>query len=393
MAELQQGVPRLCAEVLSRSGCGGSPRTGCTPTKPKIVLYKFAFRKLGRTANRIKSVRPIHPVRPTRPIGTYPPRRAGRTTDSGNNGEIPITKNLTIQGNTGKTSDILDADGKNRIFSVASGKKLTLKNLTLENGRGDRGGGIRADSNCTLSMMGCILKSNRVESATIGGGIYASDTIITMKYCTLTGNVARESNGTGSGGVIYAAGNKTLTIENCTFTGNKGDYGGCIRTENNITLTMKNCTFTGNEGRFGGCIYAANSTVRIEGGSIGGTEAGEANNATDSGGSGVGGGLYIHENTTLTLKNCTVTGNTAQAKGGGVYVTGNNVQFIMEGSTIITPAADKNDVYLENDKMITVNNTLSPQGGTAARITRQTTARLRKRLPEAPPARNTASLQ
>ena len=41
----------------------------------------------------------------------------------------------------------------------------------------------------------------------------------------------------------------------------------------------------------------------------------------------------------------------------------------MEGSTTITPAADKNDVYLENGKMITVDDTLSPQGGTAARIT------------------------
>ena len=293
------------------------------------------------------------------------------TDESGNSNkdEISINKNLTIQGNIDKTSDILDADGKNRIFSVANGKKLTLKNLTLENGSGDYGGGIRADSNCTLSMTGCILKGNRVGAATIGGGIYANDTAITMKYCTLTGNVARESNGTGSGGVIYAAGNKTLTIENCTFTGNKGDYGGCIRTENNIALTMKNCTFTGNEGRFGGCIHAANSTVTIEGGSIGGTEAGDANNVTAISGDGKGGGLYINENTTLTLKNCTVTGNTAQEKGGGVYVKGNNAKLIMEGSATITPAADKNDVYLENDKMITVDDTLSPQGGTAARIT------------------------
>ena len=288
------------------------------------------------------------------------------TDDSGNKGEIRIDKNLTIQGNTGKTSDILDADGKNRIFSVANGKTLTLKNLTLENGSGDYGGGIRADSNCTLTMTGCILKGNKVNR--LGGGIYASNTTITMKDCTLTGNVAHEPSGTASGGGIYADNNKMVTIENCTFTGNKGDYGGCIRTDSSIiTLTIKNCTFTGNNGRFGGCIYAANSTVTIEGGSIGGTDAGKANNATDSGGS--GGGLYIGNNTTLTLKNCTVTGNTALEKGGSVYVTGYNAKLIMEGSTTITPAADKNDVYLDNNNMITVDNTLSPQGGTAARIT------------------------
>ena len=227
------------------------------------------------------------------------------TDDSGNNGEIRINKNLTIQGNTDKTSDILDAKSKNRIFSVANDKTLTLKNLTLENGSGDYGGGIRADSNCTLTMTGCILKGNKVNR--LGGGIYADN-------------------------------NKTVTIENCTFTGNKG--------------------------RLGGCIYAANSTVTIEDGSIGGTEAGKANNATDS-----SGGLYIGNNTTLTIKNCTVTGNTAQVKGGGVYVTGNNAKLIMEGSTTITPAADKNDVYLDNNNMITVNDMLSPQGGTAARIT------------------------
>ena len=233
----------------------------------------------------------------------HPPRRAERTTASDDNGGIRINKNLTIQGNTGKTSDMLDADGKNRIFSVANGKTLTLKNLTLENGSGDYGGGIRADSNCTLTMTGCILKGNKVNR--LGGGIYASATTITMKDCTLTGNEAHESNVTASGGVIYAE----------------------------------------------------NSTVTIEGGSIVGSKAGYANNANYSDGS--GGGLYISNSTTLTLKNCTVTGNTAQEKGGSVYVTGNNAKLIMEESTTITPAADKNDVYLDNNNMITVDDALT----------------------------------
>ena len=62
------------------------------------------------------------------------------TTDSGNNGEIVINKNLTIKGKTGKASDILNANknegGKSahRIFKVASGKTLTLENLTLKGG-------------------------------------------------------------------------------------------------------------------------------------------------------------------------------------------------------------------------------------------------------------------
>ncbi|MGP1459743.1 MAG: hypothetical protein ACTTKL_10630 [Treponema sp.] len=53
----------------------------------------------------------------------------------------------------------------------------------------------------------------------------------------------------------------------------------------------------------------------------------------------------------------------------------------MKGSVTVTPSTGsdtnvqgKNDVYLENGKMITINDTLSPTGGTAARITPSTYA-------------------
>ena len=52
---------------------------------------------------------------------------------SGNNGEIVINKNITIQG-TGRTSEKLDAGSFSRIFRVTNGKTLTLQNITLTGG-------------------------------------------------------------------------------------------------------------------------------------------------------------------------------------------------------------------------------------------------------------------
>lgn len=59
--------------------------------------------------------------------------RIGAT--SGNSGEIEIDETLTIEGKTGPDKDILDANGLSRIFKVASGKTLILKNLTLTGGK------------------------------------------------------------------------------------------------------------------------------------------------------------------------------------------------------------------------------------------------------------------
>ena len=113
----------------------------------------------------------------------------------------------------------------------------------------------------------------------------------------------------------------------------------------NTPSTIK---LTGNTAeKNGGAVYAEKisgltpilSTVTIEGGTIGGAGT-NANKATGTGtGEGLGGGIYIGESCTLTLENndqnegCTVQGNTANNKGGGVYVDSNSI-FNMHGGTI-----------------------------------------------------------
>ena len=314
------------------------------------------------------------------------------TTDSGNSGEITIGRNLTIKGKTGKTSDILNANnnegGKSahRIFKVASGKTLTLENLTLKGGIvdtfGEQGGGaIYAEGQ--LTMMNCTVTGNRIAATggSNGGGICAGSTL-TMTDCIVTDNTADDTDGWGGGG-IYAVG--TLTMTNCSITNNRtlcnggGVYAGG-------TLSMTSCTMSDNKAQYsgtgrgsGGGIYTTGS-LTMTGGAVTGNEAKSNGN---------GGGIYIGGNGSFTMTSGTVNNNkTEHGDGGGIYSegtltmqggtltsnkavnnkTGGGVYlkdgtFTMQGSSCVTPSADNakgnNDVYLANGKMITVPDALT----------------------------------
>ena len=235
---------------------------------------------------------------------------------SGNSGEILIDKTLTIKGKTGAGRDILNANTMSRIFKVASGKVLTLENLTL------------------------------------------------------TGGKATGTGDAGCGGAIFARDASEIKIENCIITGNEaGTNGGGLNVEGTPT-TITNCTFTGNTAKNGGGIYIMETSTRrpvvtISGGTIGGTETDKANKAT-----GNGGGIYVGDWCELRLQDSEdpgaqsvlIIGNQA-AKGGGVYAK-NVLQVSMKNGTRI---AVNNDVYLDSGSWIQVAGALS--NDPAARIT------------------------
>nr|WP_314995126.1 right-handed parallel beta-helix repeat-containing protein [uncultured Treponema sp.] len=333
--------------------------------------------------------------------GTLKIKGSITATNSGTNyGELIINKDLSIEGiGTNPTLDANKTTGSkpaHRIFKVASGKTLTLKNLTLKGGRveafGEPGGGA-IDAEGTLTMTDCTVTDNRTEYGN-GGGIYAAGAL-TMTSCTVSNNTVNDADSLGGGG-IYAG--STLTMTNCTIKNNEAtsSSGGGIYARS--TLTMTNCTVAENTSKSsssgagsGGGIYAA-GTLTMTGGAVTGNEAksngngggiyiGGAgsfimtsgtvnNNKTEYGD---GGGIYINTTGNLTMTDCTLTGNEAvnNKTGGGVYLKDGT--FTMQGSSCVTPSTDNakgnNDVYLADGKMITVDGVLSPAGGIAARIT------------------------
>ena len=105
-----------------------------------------------------------------------------------------------------------------------------------------------------------------------GGGIY-NDGTLTVNECTLTGNQSDSGEsyyyGAGGGGICNNAGNLynnddgTATVNQCTLTGNHADndaYGGGGGIYNQDTLTVNQSTLTGN--------HADNGTENGGGGGI-----------------------------------------------------------------------------------------------------------------------------
>ncbi|MDQ3812430.1 MAG: CSLREA domain-containing protein, partial [Armatimonadota bacterium] len=290
--------------------------------------------------------------------------------------ELGIARNLTIIGpNAGLT---IDANHLSRIFNVSAGT-VRLSNLTIAGGRVDgvdganatfssnaepggsaSGGGIRNAG--TLILTNCrVIGSLAVggdggagyantttqsfgfsAGAGFGGGI-ANEGSLTLINCSVSDNFAfgglggvtydvdgsssrSGAGGSALGGGIFSESNSTLIMTGCTLSGNYayGYYGGKGEQDayggdggyaiggglqsNATTTTLKNCTVSNN------------SAVGGNGGVRGKTSANVSPNGI--GGSGFGGG--INSNSALTLLNCTLSGNTAQGgvAGGASTISG-----------------------------------------------------------------------
>jgi predicted outer membrane repeat protein len=238
-------------------------------------------------------------------------------------GELVVDTSITISG-PGADKLAVDGNASSRVFHIASGKTVSITDLTITNGiaSGNRpageGGGIYND-HAALALNKCTITSNR---AGFGGGIYndASSSgyaSLTISSSMLTGNSAR------FGGAIYNdgfdSGDATLTVNNSTFSGNSADFGGGIFNDSfggSASLALSDSTFSGNSAdNTGGCIYndiaSGYGKQALNNSSLSGNSAGSS-----------GGAIYSNHGVSFTLNNCAISGNSAQNWGGGIYNDG-----------------------------------------------------------------------
>ena len=333
----------------------------------------------------------------------------------GNSGEIKIGRNLTIKGKTGAATDKLDADNRSRIFKVENGKTLTLEKLTLKNGKDQNGGGIYAGTGTTVNLD--ILTTIQECKATDGGAIYNEGGTLTIRGASvikgnevtnnggafliksgslhMENNCIVEQNNAKKGGGIYITDSGSAEILCCHVRQNEAqDDGGGVYIDGG-SLTLEEATIggeqfydgavpdkrKGNKAKKGGGIYlrGSSTTGEMTGGELSYNKASED-----------GGGIFIESSALFKMKSGEMTGgevsyNKASEDGGGVGIFGNNSSFEMTGGTIsensaskgggvyvegffrmkgdaivtIPTGADgdiagKNDVYLFNDKLITL---------------------------------------
>ena len=344
------------------------------------------------------------------------------STLSGNYGQISVTESITIRGNKGRTYDILDANkeelGSNahRIFNVmGSDTKLTLENITLQNGKaagtGDNGmgGGIYCKSIKALTIKGCVIMdceadiegcekcvaaSGSVNTETVitgtsisgntaknGGGVAVKSAKLMIEPdCTIGGE--QDYNGTdpskakgnktitgGKGGGIYVGKKAECTIKaGVTIRHNTADAGGYLLTggggiyvgdpDSEVEANMGRLTVIGTIDK---PVVISDNTVNGNYGPCGGIYSKgkvtleyaklENNKAPNNG---QGGGIYINDKaSTCILDNTEITGCEATSSGGGVCISTNRA-ITLKGSTKITPSSGMDeDEKGKNDVFLT----------------------------------------
>lgn len=257
---------------------------------------------------------------------------------------------LTINGN-GATIQRSSAGGTQtfRIFYIQSGANAILSGLTIANGN-------------LVAHGGAIYIDAETASASL-----------TITNCSITGN-------TGDyGGAIYNDGyndtpavtTASLTIINSTISANFGiQYGGAIWSDGSFghaSLTISNSTFSQNSANL--------DTGGIQHDAFMGSATGSVTNCTfDRNSAGRnGGGIYIDGedgSATLVITNCTFSQNTAGTAGGGIYnTTGGSGNAVLQiGNTIFKTGTNGANIVNGGGTVTSLGHNLSNDNGSGVLV-------------------------
>jgi len=267
-----------------------------------------------------------------------------------------LNSNIIIDGSS-LSSNHVKISGANayQVFNITAGKTVTLNHLDIINGKSSGEGGGIYNNGGMLTVSNSIFSGNSAEycggisnynsgtltisnsifsgNSSSGGGGICSNYILTVSNSAFLDNSASGSGGIfDGGGGILNDGLGTMTVTNCTFSGNSARIGGGIL--NFYMLTVSNSTFSGNSASYGGGIL--NSVMN------GGILTVSNSTFSDNSASSDGGGVY--NEAMLTVSNSTFSGNSA-GSGGGIF---NDGGLILKNSILTnsTSGGDCVNIYM-----------------------------------------------
>ena len=220
-----------------------------------------------------------------------------------------IISNNTAVSQGGGISNDSGASGMTSVITINN----TFISDNLTNGLG---AGLYNHFDCTMNVTNSAVFEN---AASGGGGVFSNGTL------NLTGVFVSNNTATQSGGGIGGGGRALLTLNDATISKNSAmAMGGGIAATGgtNGRLNMNGSTVLSNTASGdGGGIYAFRYLVTTTLSTISG------NGAIN------GGGIYNDSlSDTVTVNTSTISGNTANKNGGGVFNTGGT--FTLDKSTV-----------------------------------------------------------
>ncbi len=307
-------------------------------------------------------------------------------------GQLELTNNKYAITIVGPADGVTISGGDNsRVFQVDDGVTASLSGVTITDGNADQnggqyeaGGGLYNDDG-SVTLTGCTISGNSAQN---GGGVATyNGGMTTMVQCTVSGNTAGDSGGgvrnaggtmslsycdvednttSGNGGGIDN--NGTMTIDHSTISGNDSGFGGGVRNVVNPTdrskpklLTIRDSTISDNSAQaFGGGLSLYFGTAALTGCTI------SSNSAADGGGGFIDGG-------TATFTDCTLTGNSAVDGGGlgnagtvtltGCTVSANTAKYLGGGVMSLKGLSQANPTTDLTDCTISGNSAADNGGG------------------------------
>ncbi|MBN2461839.1 MAG: hypothetical protein JXB60_09550 [Candidatus Cloacimonetes bacterium] len=202
---------------------------------------------------------------------------------------------------------ILDAEQLNRVIRCKDDNNFSLENMTIQNGSNNRYGGGIEIGNSSLDLINVTITNNVIGSmfGAVGGGICCNNSETNLENVTVINNAVWGRM--ISGGGIYCS-QSSMTISNSTISGNDCALGGGIECYGSF-LNISNTTISDNNAGNGGGIRCSESDVTI-------TDAAVTCNTAYR-----GGGIYCGPRSNPSFYNVTISGNSAEEDGGGIYCT------------------------------------------------------------------------
>jgi predicted outer membrane repeat protein len=279
---------------------------------------------------------------------------SGMTVTGGNNGAAAAILNasstltltdVTVSNNTST------ANGAG-IYMSGAGVLNVVDSRVTNNSTSATGGGIYSGAGGTVNIADSMVAGNTafmISGVFVNSGSYVSTGgMLTITNSTITGNTTTNSLQTSSGtieavgaatlamitnssltdnatdtdgGAVYCATGASLSMTNCTLSGNTAISGGAILCEGAGAVSISNCTLTSNTASgSGGAVdfVTFTGTANVTSSTITGNYAGSPN---VFGGVG-GGGIAIENNSTgrLNIDNSIVSGNSSLSASKDIFV-------------------------------------------------------------------------
>lgn len=320
-------------------------------------------------------------------------------------GELAINSSITIQGPGANLLTVARESSSFRIFHVLPGPTVNIQGLKIFRGSSAKGGGILNDR-ATLNLNSCTISGS--GSADLGGGIYnegaGGSATLTIVDCDIVGNSSEAGGGIFNNG---NAGSATVSMWNSRVTGNSaqffqfpgggGDGGGIANGGSGARMTLTNCIVSGNFSGVdvlrpygtgggisndGGTLTIIGSTIsdnttQAEGGGLFSVGSLAIINSTVSGnraigthdgeGFGYGGGIHSRYGTMMTLSGSTVSNNFASNSGGGIYGFGSITHSTISGNRVQAFGGSGGGIYIING-FVTIGHTILRTGTAGANI-------------------------